>query len=164
MDCRHRQKHLEPLAAITTHMQLSEENIKTLLINVHKSIEESANSTANDLYEGRVNNLINYPPNGGLTLEESNALNVLKGNAVLKSALRKVFASTTSDVFFSFFNIVDGTADPDPGTGDWTEVVLVDKPEDLEEDLPFLHDEFYSTYWAWKKRRNNNNWSLDSEG
>jgi hypothetical protein len=144
-------------------MQLSEENKTTLLINVHKSIEESVNTTANDIYEGRVNSLLTYPPNRGLTVEEIDVLNTLKGNAALKSALRKVLASTTADVFFSFLNIVDGTADPDPGTGDWSEVMLIDKPENFEEDVMFLHDEFYSSYSDWNKRRKNKNWSLDVE-
>jgi hypothetical protein len=143
-------------------MGLSTENKTTLLIHLHKSIEESANANANHIIHGRLNQLINYPPNGGLTENEIKALEELKGNEELKSALRKVLASTTADVFFDIFNLIDGTADPEPGTGKWTEVMLVDKPEDLDEGVEFLHDDFYGTYWNWKEKRQNTNWSLDN--
>lgn len=142
-------------------MQLSEENKLTLLINLHKSIEEAANRTANHIFQGRSNQLINYPPNGGLTENEISEIESLKGNEALKTALRKLFASTTSDVLFDLFNIIDGTADPDPGTGEWSEVIIVDKPEDYDNDVEFLHDDFYGSYWDWKSKRENKNWSLD---
>ena len=64
--------------------------------------------------------------------------------------------------FFSFFNVVDGTAEPDVNTAGWSEVLLVDKPEDFDEDVQFLHDEFYSTYWNWKGQRGDKGWSLDT--
>lgn len=101
-------------------MELSEENKKTLLLSVHKTIEEFAGHTANNIFHNRTNRLINYPPNGGLTEAEKEALGQLKENEVLKSALRKVIASNTAEVFFDFFNILDGTADPE--TGKWSEV------------------------------------------
>jgi hypothetical protein len=145
-----------------TMADLSTENESTFLLNLHKSIEESANTNANHIMHGRLNQLINYPPNGGLTGEEINALMALGGQEQLKSALRKVLASTTADVFFDVFNLIDGTADPDPGTGQWTGVMMIDKPEDLDEDGEFLHDRFYATYWDWKEKRQNTNWSLDN--
>ncbi len=144
-------------------MQLSEENRKTLLINIHKSIEEAASTTANNIFHGRFNQLINYPPNGGLTENEVKVIEELKGSEDLKSALRKLFASTTSDVLFDFFNIIDGTSDPDPGTGQWSEVMIIDKSEDPDSDVEFLHDDFYGSYWDWKEKRKNKNWSLDIE-
>jgi len=143
-------------------MGLSTENKSTFLIQLHKSIEDFANNNANHIFQGRLNQLITYPPNGGLTKEESDSLEQLKGKEGLKSALRKIFASTTADVFFDIFNIIDGTADPDPGLGEWTEVMLVDKPENLGDEVEFLHDEFYATYWDWKEKRQNTNWKLDT--
>ncbi|MDO1451569.1 hypothetical protein Q0590_35180 [Rhodocytophaga aerolata] len=142
-------------------MELSEKNLKTLLISVHRGIEESANKTANNIFNARLGKLIDYPPNGGLTDEEKEALKELKGNEDLKTALRKVIASSTANAFFDFFNLIDGTTDPEPGTGKWTEVLIVDKPKDFDEDQAFLHDEFYATYWDWKKKRKNKNWQLD---
>jgi hypothetical protein len=142
-------------------MELSENNLKTLLISVHKAIEESANTTANDIFQGRLTKLIDYPPNGGLTDKEKQALKELKGNEDLKTVLRKVIASSAANAFFEFFNLIDGTTDPAPGIGKWSEVLIVDKPEDFDEDQAFLQDEFYATYWDWRKKRRNKNWHLD---
>ncbi|WP_146746594.1 hypothetical protein [Sinomicrobium soli] len=74
--------------------------------------------------------------------------------------MRKVLASNTADVFFSFLNIVDGTADPNIEFGEWEEVMLVDFDEDNEMDS-MLHDDFYGTYWDWKEKRPNPGWKLD---
>ena len=137
-------------------MNLSEEIRTTLLTYLHKSIEETANNLANHLNNGRTNQLIDYPPNGGLTDEEKESLEHLKNNDILRNALRKVFASNSASVLFDLFNIIDGTGDPDPGTGKWSEVMLVDMPEDFDEHVEFLHDNFYETYWNWRKKRKAN--------
>jgi hypothetical protein len=142
-------------------MELSEENRKTLLLSVHKGIEESADEAATMILQGRLSQLINYPPNGGFVEQEKIALMQLKGDENLKSALRKVIASSVATAFFDFFNLLDGTADPDSEVGHWREVLLVDKPEDFDQYHEFLHDEFYETYWEWKEKRKNKNWSLD---
>ena len=134
-----------------------------MLISLHKWIEESANTSSNHIFHGRLNRLINYPPNGGLTSEELDALDALKGNVNLKSALRKIFASTTADVFFMLLSLIDGVSDLDPGIGAWSEVTLVDKPDGPDEDSEFLHDDFYGSYWDWKSKRKNSNWTLDLE-
>jgi hypothetical protein len=134
-------------------MNLSEENRTTLLTHLHKSIEETANTMANQLNNGRTNQLINYPPNGGLTVEEEHSLEQLKSNDTLRDALRKVFASNSATVIFELFNIIDRTGDPDPGTGEWSEVMMIDMPKDFDEHVEFLHDHFYETYWNWRKKR-----------
>ena len=142
-------------------MKLSEENKSILLVSIHKSIEESANTNASHLFHGRLSKLINYPSNGGFTPAELIALDEIKGKETLKSALRKIMANSTADVFFEFFNVVDGTADPDPSNSKWSEVMIVNKPSDLDEDREFWHDDFYGSYWDWKEKRKNSNWSLD---
>ena len=142
-------------------MSLSEENKLTLLLNVHRVIEERASAATNNLHEGRHNALINYPPNGGLTTSEKEALEVFRSNETLRSAVRKIVASSIADAFFDHFNIVDGTSDPKPETSGWTGVAIIDRLEHEEEELDFLHDEFFSSYWNWKKARTNKNWSLD---
>ena len=104
--------------------------------------------------------MINYPPNGGLTEQEQEEIKKLQGNENLKSALRKVIASNTADTFFDFFNLIDGTSSPEKG--DWNGVTIVDISEDNENDLEFLHDDFYATYWDWREIRKNKNWKLDT--
>ena len=132
-------------------MKLSEENRRILLVNIHDLIAEYANITANDIQCERIDQLINYPSNGGLTEIEKKELEKLTGNETLKSALRKILASNSADVIFSVLNIIDGTADPEIDSADWGEVMLVDFSEEYE-DTEMLHDEFFSTYWDWKKK------------
>ena len=134
-------------------MKLSEQNRTTLLTQLHKSIEDSANIIANNINDGQTSDLINYPPNGGLTEEEMNSLKSLAGNEVLRNTLRKVLASNSATVIFELFNIIDGTSDPDPEIGEWSEVMLVDQPDDFDDYSEFLHDNFYETYWNWRKKR-----------
>ena len=113
------------------------------------------------VYEGKLLSMT-YPPNGGLTVAEEQALAQLQGNEPVMTALRKLLANNTAEVFFSFLNVIDGTTTPEVETGAWSEVFLVDKPEDIEEDVTFLHDEFYGTYWDWKEKRGDKGWSLDT--
>lgn len=141
-------------------MKLSDNNKKTLLVSIHQMIEESASYIVNDLEHKRINRLIKYPSNGGLTDSEKIELEKLEINPALKSALRKVFASNTADVIFSLLNVIDGTADPSVEFGEWQEVMLVDFDEDNELDS-MLHDDFFGTYWDWKEKRPNPGWKLD---
>jgi len=138
-------------------MQLSENNRHTLLLAIHQSIEEWSVGGANDLFQSSTADL-EYPPNGGFTTEETEALKVLQGNSVFQSAMRKVLASCAGGVVFDMLNLIDGTSDPEHG--DWDGVSLVDKPEDAA-DAEFLHDDFFSTYWNWREKRKNKNWGLD---
>ena len=101
---------------------------------------------------------LNYPPNGGFTAEEKEALKLLKGNKEILSAMRKVLASCAASVVFDLLNLIDGTSDPENGA--WSGVALVDKPEKPAE-TELLHDEFFSTYWDWRQKRKNKNWRLD---
>jgi hypothetical protein len=141
-------------------MTLSEENKNSLLVSLHKMIEESANYSVNDIQHNRAQQLINYPPNGGFTANELAELNKLAGNAVLRSALRKVIANASADVVFGLFNQIDGTSDPDIEVGEWSEVMLVDYSDEYEPES-MLHDEFYDTYWDWIDRRKSSEERLD---
>lgn len=141
-------------------MKLSEENRKTLLLSIHQAIEEAANTSAEQIENGQLDQMIHYPPNGGLSEEEQQELRQLQGNDVLKSAIRKVIASSSANAFFVFLNYLDGTGDPDIASGEWSGVMLVDQSSDYEEDA-MLHDEFYASYWDWRGMRNDRSWRLD---
>jgi hypothetical protein len=140
-------------------MKLSDNNRNALLLILQQSIEELADTKANDIFQGKTNQLIYFPPNGGFTESEEQAVKELEGNEHLKSALRKILAGNSADAFFDFFNNIDGTTDPDDDN--WTGVMLVDIPESNEENRAFLHDELYASYWDWRKKRTNLNWKLD---
>jgi hypothetical protein len=137
-------------------MQLSVHNQKTLMIHIHNSIQELSARTCDHIFRGETEELINYPPNGGLTKEEIASLEILKNNEPIKSALEKIVKANNADLLFALFNIIDGTADPDPGLGKWTEVLLIDRPENFNDHYEFLHDAFYETYWDWKEKQEQN--------
>jgi hypothetical protein len=140
-------------------MKLSIKNRNALLLSLQQSIEELADTKASDIFEGKTSQLINFPPNGGFTESEEYAVKALVGNEHLKSALRKILAGNSADVLFDFFNNIDGTTDPDDEN--WTGVILVDTPENNDENRDFLHDELYASYWDWRKKRTNLTWRLD---
>ncbi|GAA3979551.1 hypothetical protein [Hymenobacter antarcticus] len=138
-------------------MQLSEENRHTFLLAVHQLIEEYASGSANDLLQGRTDQL-DYPPNGGFTTEEQESLKQLQDNVVLQSAMRKVLASCAGGVVFGLLNLIDGTNEPEHG--DWSGVMLVDEAE-AAGGSEFLHDDFFESYWDWREKRKNKDWRLD---
>ena len=139
-------------------MQLSEENLHTLLVAAKQAVEEYACYSADSLFQGSVHE-VPHPPNGGFTTEEAQALQLLKGNMALKAAQRKVLADCAAGVVFDLLNHIDGTTDPKQG--EWSEVMLVDKHKDDEPHREFLHDAFFETYWNWRKIRPDTTWRLD---
>ena len=138
-------------------MQLSENNRHALMLSIHQSIEEEADVSANGLLQGQVDEP-DYPPNGGFTAEEREALKLLQNNEKLQSALRKMLANCAAGVVFNLLNLIDGTSVPE--YGDWKGVSLVDKTEEIEGG-DFLHDNFFDTYWDWRETRSAKNWRLD---
>jgi hypothetical protein len=134
-------------------MKLSDYNQKTLMLAIHQKIEEYADFIVEKLNNGETSDIINYPPNGGLNDDEKKALDKLKNDETLKSALKKVLADNSAGVIFELMNYLDGTTDPDSELGDWTEVSFVDKTESIESPEEMLHDSFYETYLDWKEIR-----------
>ena len=144
-------------------MNLSNKNSNTLMLALHKKIEEYANYYSEKLEKGGTNDLLTYPPNCGFSDTEIKALQKLKNDKELKSALRKILADNSAGVIFDLLNFLDGTANPDDNLGEWTEVALVDKTDEIESNNEMLHDNFLSTYWDWKEIRPNMGWTLDTQ-
>jgi len=143
-------------------MKASKENIKILMLALHKKIEEYANALANSLNNGNAEKSMFYPPNYGLTTEEIESLKKLKDDLILKSALRKLFADNSAGVLFDLMNLIDRTSDPNLSLGNWTGLSFVDSSEEIEENSEMLHDTFVATYWDWKKIRPKKDWKLDN--
>ncbi len=138
-------------------MQLSDSNRRVLLLALHHLIEQYAAGSAADLLRGNASQL-DYPPNGGFTEAESQALTALAGKPAFESAVRKVLANCAAGVVFDLLNLLDGTSEPAHGA--WSGVALVDKPAG-DENTAFLHDDFLDTYWEWRDSRDNKDWHLD---
>ena len=140
-------------------LQLSEANRRTFLVALNQSVEEYAVGCADELLKGRVE-APDYPPNSGFTAQEAQALALLQGNEVLHSALRKVLASCAAGVVFDLLSHIDGTTEPKQGG--WAGAILVDRPEDDDENREFLHDDFFGAYWDWREIRPDKSWCLDT--
>jgi hypothetical protein len=142
-------------------MKASENNIETLMLVIHQKIEEYADFLASRIEEGNPIEHVTYPPNNGFTDKEIESLHFLKNKPELKSAIRKLVADNIAGVFFDFFNFIDGTSDPNPELGEWTELAFVDKENSVEPPIEMLHDKLYGSYWEWRKIRKGKDWKLD---
>ena len=131
---------------------LEEIDLHALFHEMHRTIEETATVAAKNLMRGASD--LTYPPNCGLSDEENSALQSLNKTSVMESALRKVIADAAAYPIFHLLSIADGVADPpdiDEATeGDQTAVETM------------LHDGFYESYWAWRRRRPDPGWRLDT--
>lgn len=143
-------------------MKASEYNIETLMISLHKKIEEHSDYLSTQIDNGNPVEHLSYPPNSGFTKAELDSLKLLESNPTLKSALRKLASDNIAGVLFDFFCYIDGTGDPEEELGNWTELSLVDKTDAIEPPIKMLHDKFFETYWDWRKIRPNKEWKLDN--
>jgi hypothetical protein len=120
---------------------------QALFSEIHRSIEEAARACVAGIVSPDGLNL-GYPPNGELTEGDRAALRTLAVSLDARAALEKVVADACSHPFFHLFSVMDGVADPEADVGDWPGVTLASRREDDEE---MLHDEFYESWWDYKK-------------
>ena len=132
-------------------MNLSEENAKAILLDIHEDISDFADNSLSIIFDNN-NNSLTYPPGVDLTADEIEALNKINSSDNLRSALKKILADNAAGVVFNLLNNIDGTSDPRNATDTWVGVKLVDLEPNAESESmeDFLHDEFYSTYWDWQ--------------
>jgi hypothetical protein len=144
-------------------MKVSTDNLNVLFLQIHKAIEETADKAATSLTNHSADELISYPPNGGLNEIESESLKTIKTDDNVKSGLRKVIADSCATVVFDILANIDGVSDPVTDFEKWKGIKLVDDSDEIEapDDL-MLHDKLYDSYWAWRKRRENKEWKLDN--
>jgi hypothetical protein len=123
-----------------------------LFHEMHRSVEESASMAAEHLMAGTPD--LTYPPNHGFLPDELAALSSLPRTPAMKRALRKSIASAAAEPDFHLFCLVDSVADPqsleDVQDCDRTAVEIT------------LHDGFYESYWAWRGRRPDPGWRIDT--
>jgi hypothetical protein len=129
--------------------------LNALLAEIHRSIEESAAAALQSIGDHNTAPRVSYPPNAELTPAESEALQGLRLSVAARSGLLKLVKDATAYPFFHFFSLLDGVVDPpqvfngERVFGEaWYGLSLAPKGEQHEE---MLHDEFYESYWAYKK-------------
>ncbi len=129
---------------------------QTLLVESHRLIERNAEHTVEQLGVARrkpltrpehdSESLTTYPPGEVLSVEEDGAIRSMRLSALQKSALKKLIADACAAVMFDFFNLVDGTTDPEvsPINDFWVGASIVEQQDDRHTWM--LHDQFLDTY------------------
>lgn len=141
-------------------MKLSKNNMKRLMIEMNRAIDEITESVSKSIVSG--NYRTDYPPNGGLTKDEEEVLLKIKVIPNVESTLRKIIADSAAYPLFELFCLIDQVTDLD-NSDDWSGVALVDYNDSFEEsDDMDLHDAFYDNYWEWLKERPTKDWKLDN--
>lgn len=132
---------------------ISSEEHRALCVEANAAVEAAAVEALERL-RGRGEPF--YPPNGGLTDEERDALPRLD-SAAAESAMRKVLADAAASAMFRVFCVIDGVGDPVAFDGAWAAYGIAE----AEEDVPFLHDGMLDAYWDWRDIRPDPGWRLD---
>lgn len=127
-------------------MQLSKINREIILVQAHEIINSFASSMCEDFTKSNTGVFA-----CSFSEEEEKLIERLREERHFESFFKKILISYAEDVFFSFFSIIDGVADPDPKFGNWTEVLLVNMPEKFNKHYEFLHDHFDEAYDIWKQ-------------
>ena len=137
---------------------MTDEQRQAFFLDIHRTIEETATRTAAALRSGTLR--LMYPPNGGFTSAEQEALGSLQVSPVLESALRKVIASASIGPLFRACTLLDGVANPHDFGGTWPVFSIREAGGD-EGSVASLHDELFETYWRWREKRPEKSWRLD---
>ncbi len=123
-----------------------------LFNELHRSVEQSATAAVEQLMTGIPD--LAYPPNHGFLPDEVAALASIPKGPAMERALRKLIASAAATPIFDLLCLVDGVADA-------PELADVLESDSTAVDLMF-HDGFYDSYWAWRRRRPDPGWRLDT--
>jgi hypothetical protein len=100
---------------------LSDEQFAALITEVHKEIEEAAETAVTALGADGAPDLV-YPPGVTLSDEERQALAGVEPSA----AIRKLIADAAARPMFRLFAMLDGLGDPDSYDGYWPVWELVE--------------------------------------
>jgi hypothetical protein len=125
---------------------------QALFFEMHKEIEQATAVALNWFGPSQRGTNIAYPPGASLTAEEKLALKNLNLSPAAQSALKKLVTDTASAPLFRLFTLMDGVADPESGDLDpWLGVDFTEKPLDSDDEGDMLHDEFFASFWEYKR-------------
>lgn len=114
-------------------MKLSDQNRKILIDYLQQILTNYSKHYSSSLTQE--NTIV---PSGQL---EKDAVKAIKENPMgFNSYMERVLWNCSQNILFDLLCVIDGVADPD--NQDWKGVLLIDMPEDYEENYEFLHDEF----------------------
>lgn len=114
-------------------MKLSDKNREIFIEYVHQKLEQYAKYHSEELLTEK-----RTKPLGEA---EEKAVKAIEENPEgFKSYIEKTLWRCSQGVIFDLLCVIDGVADPtDP---DWKGVLLIDMPENFNQHVEFLHDDF----------------------
>lgn len=140
---------------------LTDKQREALFVEVHREIEAAAARAADVIAGLKPATDLAYPPNGGLSPEESASLSGAISRPEAVAALRKIIADAAAAPLFTLLSLLDGVSDPQSFDGPWVPFHIA-LATDEEYEHHMLHDVLFDTYWLWRDRRPNPGWSLDT--
>lgn len=135
--------------------KLRENNLLQLMLYLHNCISESVNWTFDSVDNGKIKDMISYPPNIELNNEELSILKETFADEKVRNAMRKVMVNSAMYPIFDLFNFIDGTGDIPNADYEVLELVQCNYEDidNFEDRCEFLHDYFFETYWDWKEKK-----------
>lgn len=130
-------------------MILSEKNANILMQDLHRAIDNYAESTVSMLVDIKDDDSLFYPPGSKLSTDEMEALRSISDTEHLESGLRKILVDNGAGIVFHLFNLIDGTVDPaNDENSEWRELQLIDREQEEHREVvgDFLHDLFLSSF------------------
>ncbi|MFH2009256.1 MAG: hypothetical protein ABI333_21885 [bacterium] len=127
---------------------------KTLLLEMHRIVDEAAEQTVEGLGSDFDASSIVYPPKPVLDDAEVSAIRALPLSRETRTALRAIVANACSSAFFQLLCLVDGVGDPEvQEIEEWYGARLMPvEPDDDSEDAEMMwHDELFESYWEYEK-------------
>jgi len=141
--------------------RLTDEERKTLLLELHKLIETAAEQAVRRIAGREPVGALSYPVGGRLTPGEADALGRWNAPPEAVRAVRKVVADAVAWPVYDLLCMIDGAREPEGWEVPWQAFEV----RAAEEGSPpgGLHTAFRETYEEWRRRRPDPGWSLEGQ-
>jgi hypothetical protein len=141
--------------------RLSDEERKTLLLEVHKLIEIAADQAMRRISGREPVGLLSYPLGGRLTAAEAEALGRSVATPEALSAVRRVVADAVAGPVYDLLAMIDGAREPEGWEIPWQPFEV--RAAEAGSAPGILHTAFQETYQEWQRLRPDPGWSLEGD-
>ena len=140
--------------------RLSDEERKTLLLEMHKLIETAADQAVRRLSGREPVGPLTYPYGARLSPAETETLGKGVTTPEAVRAVRKIVASAVAGPVYDLLSMIDGAREPEGWEISWRPFEM----RGAEEGSPpgTLHTTFRETYEEWQRLRPDPGWSLET--
>jgi hypothetical protein len=140
--------------------KLSEQERKTLLLEMHKLIETAADQAVRRIVGREPVGALTYPLGRRLTTAEAETLHRLIGTPEAVRAVRRIVAAAVAGPVYDLLSMIDGAREPEGWEISWRSFEIRGVAEGSAPGT--LHTAFRETYEEWQRVRPDPGWSLES--